>query len=353
MATNALFDIFGDPKLHAIGLSVLSQVKNKGTKFIEKCPYLGKDYDLKSVKAVTEEGTIWGDSAGLLFEANQKAEIDGCYPGNFSTIDSIESDEKLNIKIGVSLKVMFNPDADTTGSKLSSYMSDLKFFAYDKRTLRLKTGGTKEVTVWAKDLDILVLRIGVPAKYFIANKAALDQAALKYTSTQLQGYSAMAVNQVCVRKHNKEIPIKVEFVSAPDDFFKAGQGELYEELKDAEIHGKRPGSFLTIDKLKKDKARIVSYKARDILKNYQGPDGFKRLANQLKADIDDLAVFKSYHESCQGGRKVDQDSYKEKRLSWAVPVLTLEQLGAFHDLFMCGFSYAAHKNVMFRIHLVV
>jgi hypothetical protein len=352
MATNVLFDIFGDPTVHTIGLSVQSQVQQKGDKFVKDTPYLGKPYELKAVQEATGEDSIWGSSAGFLFEASQKADIDGCFPGNFATLDSIEVDI-LGNKTGVSMKVMFNPDADTTDSKLSKYMSDLKYFAYEKKTLRLKSGGTKEVKLYVSELEELVLRIGVPATYYIDNKPALDKLALWHTHKSRKGHNKMAVNQMSLRQKNgRDIPITTEFVSVPDTFFKAGQGELYEELKGAQIHGKRPGSFATIDKLKKDKSRIVSYKARDILKNYQGPDGLKRLANQLKDDIDDLAGFKSYHEPGRGGRKVEQDAYKEKRLSWAVPVMTNDQLSAFHDILMYAFSYAAHKNVMFRIHLV-
>lgn len=325
-------------------------------------PYLGADISAEDVEAALGEGntTIWvEDCAGRMFEIYEGAKIKGKSPGNFPIIDAtgaVTSHDGKTYKTASSLKTidLMAPVFDTSEAwkhfhaKSGKHLNELATFRGGKSNLVSGSGEVEEVSVSIDEFDILELRIGVQESIYNSAKDQMEIAEKSLTDSLIGGTNTVRTS-VFGGASSRLVPILTRIRPIPDNFFKDNSGSRYELVKGAEIHGEPPAQFKTIDKFKKVKRRVVSYKSHDIVNGYPNAMVLKGV---LTKDINALAQFNRYTEPNGLERTIRPEDFDEKRLSVAIPLVNKKTLAEFHAVFMESYNTAKSKGIKLRIHQV-
>lgn len=330
--------------------------------------FLAADISADDVTAATGElETMWVESvAGHAFELDQEASIRGCYPGSFPTIDSY--DDNFATRQGrkraiISLKVVYcTPDGEMDQAWETQVMN--KIFAHAKELSRFRGGGGNllpkdggdrtRVTIDWDDFDIAVLRVGVPKSVYKANTRFFGSTQRLLTDMSLGGSGNMKLSPLY---HPQKKPIKTEVVPFHDLSFVEMPGSTYEVIKGASIHGLRPGTFKTIDKLNVEKSRVISYKSIDLRATSYEADGGPRSLNSVRSTLRAyIKALKEFHGASQkiGDTvlTVGSGDFTEKRLSIAIPMLKATELLFYKEVFEQLVDEAAEAHITLRVHRV-
>ena len=331
--------------------------------------FLAADISAERVDAAIESDTIWIESvAGRKFELDQRAEIRGCYRGSFPEIDSYDENywtRKQGPKRAViSLKVIhcfpkedFDPAWETAViNKIWAHLKELSRFRGASGNLLPKTGGDRQrVEIGWDDFDIGVLRVGVPKSVFKANKRFFAETQRGLTDSRYGGVIDMRMKPIDPSKEKKSL--LTDILPFGDDNFVELPGTAYEVIKGASIHGDRPGTFKTIDKLDTTKNRVISYKSIDLnMKSYEASVGSRSLnpvKGTLRGYISALKDFRG--ASLVIGDKtlsVKGADFTEKRLSVAIPMLSANELDFYKTTFEDLVDEAANAHITLRVHRV-
>jgi hypothetical protein len=242
---------------------------------------------------------------------------------------------------------------DQVIAKIWKHAKELSQFRNGSGNLLPKAGGDRrQVSMTWDDFDIAILKVGVPKSVYKANDDFFQSTQRYLSDSTLGGLGDLKLRPIA---GGQKKPIKTIIVPFNDLNFVQMPGNIYEVVKGASIHGQSPGTFKTIDKLNTSKNRVISYKSIDLYATSYAAAGGAQSLNSVKSTMRGyIKALKDFRGASLtiGDRilTVRGADFTEKRLSVAIPMLSVTDLQFYKAAFELLVTEATAARITLRVH---